>query len=230
MTKQVIQSLQKSDLLREMPLELLESLSSIAISRKIVNGEILFMQNQKASGFYLIDAGQIKIYRMAADGREQIIHLFGEGEIFGEVPVFQGANYPAYAQATAESRVLYLGRNEFLALGKRQPEILFSLLAILSLRLRNFVELIDDFSLKDVTSRLAKYLASNCGGCENRKVKLPISKTELASRLGTIPATLSRTFKKLQELDIIKVKGNRIEIVNCETLKAISEGEKPAGL
>lgn len=230
MTKQLVQSFQKSALLREMPIDLLDSLSSIAINRKVVNGEMLFVQNQKASGFYLIDSGQIKIYRMAPDGREQIIHLFGEGEIFGEVPVFQGTAYPAYAQATAKSEIIYFGRDEFLDLGKKQPEILLSLLAILSMRLRNFVELIDDFSLKDVTSRLAKYLCKHCAGCDSRKVSLPISKTELAANLGTIPATLSRTFKKLQELDIIKVKGNRIEIVNCETLKAISEGEKPEGL
>jgi CRP/FNR family transcriptional regulator len=230
MSKEIVLSFQKSDLLREMPADLLEALSTIAITRKVVNGEMLFAQNQKATGFYLIDSGKIKIYRMAPDGREQVIHLFGEGEIFGEVPVFQGTVYPAYAQATSKSVVIYLGREEFLNLGKKQPEILLSLLAVLSMRLRNFVELIDDFALKDVTSRLAKFLCNHCAGCDIKKVNLPISKTDLAGRLGTIPATLSRTFKKLQEFEIIKVNGNRIQILDCEALKGIARGEKPEGL
>ncbi|GAB4283674.1 MAG: Crp/Fnr family transcriptional regulator [Candidatus Rifleibacteriota bacterium] len=230
MSKSIIESFQKSELFREMPVELLESLGKIGISRKINSGEMLFVQNQPASGFYLIESGQIKIFRMSNDGREQILHLFEEGEVFGEVPVFQGSVYPAYAQSTKKSQVIFFGRQEFIELGKRQPEILLSLLATLSLRLRNFVELIDDFSLKDVTSRLAKFLCKHCQGCETCKVSLPFSKTELAGRLGTIPATLSRTFKKLKELKIIKVNGNYIQILDCDTLKAISHGEKPEGL
>jgi CRP/FNR family transcriptional regulator len=223
----IVTTLKKSELFGAMPIELLATLGSIAIKRSVVANEMLFSQNQEASGFYLIDSGQIKIFRMAADGREQIIHLFGEGEIFGEVPVFQGSVYPAYAQAGKKSKVIYFSREDFLALGKKQPEILLSLLAVLSMRLRNFVELIDDFSLKDITARLAKFLCANCAGCNVRAVKLPFTKTELASRLGTIPATLSRTFKKLADLDIIKVSGNRIEILDCTALKAVSAGEKP---
>ncbi len=227
MKPSIVECLRKADLFKEMPEALLESLGSIAIDRSVVANEMLFSQNQQATGFYLIESGQIKIYRMAPDGREQIIHLFGEGEIFGEVPVFQGTAYPAYAQSTKKSSVLYFSRDRFLELGKKQPEILLSLLAVLSLRLRHFVELIDDFSLKDITARLAKFLCNHCAGCSIRKVKLATSKTELAGQLGTIPATLSRTFKKLVELKIIEVNGNRIAILDCDALKAISRGEKP---
>jgi CRP/FNR family transcriptional regulator len=164
---------------------------------------------------------------MANDGREQIIHLFGKGEIFGEVPVFQGTLYPAYAQATENSQVIYFSRDKFLKLGRQQPQILFSLLAILSLRLRQFVELIDDFALKDISARLAKFLCAHCMGCDAKNVQLPYSKTELAGRLGTIPATLSRTFKKLVEQKLIKVNGKKIEILDCNGLNLIASGEKP---
>ncbi|MFZ5949938.1 MAG: Crp/Fnr family transcriptional regulator [Candidatus Rifleibacteriota bacterium] len=229
MKQTTVECLQKADLFKDMPAELLEALASIVISRSVVASEMLFAQNQPATGFYLIESGQVKIYRMAPDGREQVIHLFGPGEIFGEVPVFQGSAYPAYAQTTKKSNVLYISRDRFLDLGKRQPEILLSLLAVLSLRLRQFVELIDDFSLKDISARLAKFLCRNCGGCNLKKLKLPFSKTDLAAQLGTIPATLSRTFKKLVEHEIIKVSGSIIEILDCETLKAISNGDKPEG-
>lgn len=230
MKKFIADNFAKSELLREMQPVFMESLASIAIERKAVDGEILFLQHQEATGFYLICSGTLKIYRIGTDGREQVIHIFGEGEIVGEVPVFQGTAYPACAMAMSESELIYFSRQSFVALGRQQPEIFLSMLAILSRRLRQFVELIDDLSLKDVTARLAKYLVRNCSPGISRVVELEQTKSALASQLGTIPATLSRTFKKLQDLEIIKVSGNRIQILDCETLKDLSTGEKIEGL
>ncbi len=220
----------KSDFLREMQPDFLEALASIAIPRTAANGEILFLQHQEATGFYLICSGSIKIYRIGNDGREQVIHIFTESEIVGEVPVFQGTAYPACASAIADCELIYFSRSSFVELGRQKPEIFLNMLAILSRRLRQFVELIDDLSLKDVTARLAKFLLHNCEPGRERVVELDQSKGALASRLGTIPATLSRTFKKLADLEIIKVAGNRIQILDCETLRNISFGEKPEGL
>ena len=100
------------------------------------------------------------------------------------------------------------------------------MLAILSQRLRKFVELIDDLTLKDVTSRLAKYIIKNKTRKDDSQIVLEQSKTSLASRLGTIPATLSRTLKKLQDLKIIEVDKNLIKIIDEETLERIADGEK----
>lgn len=226
MQKFISENFAKSDLLREMQPEFLEALASIAVERKLPAGQTLFLQHQEATGFYLICSGSAKIYRIGGDGREQVIHQFGEGEIVGEVPVFQGTAYPACATATTDCELIYFGRDRFIALGRRQPEIFLNMLGILSRRLRQFVELIDDLSLKDVTARLAKYLARNCAAGPGTFVELNLTKTALASRLGTIPATLSRTFKKLQELGAIKVNSSRIEILDGELLDTIASGEK----
>lgn len=216
----------KSELLREMQPIFLESLASIAVERKVQNGEILFLQHQEAMGFYLICSGKLKIYRIGADGREQVIHNFGEGEIVGEVPVFQGTAYPACAMAVTDVELIYFSRSSFVSLGRQQPEIFLNMLAILSRRLRHFVELVDDLSLKDVTSRLAKFLINLSMSADSEIIDLSLSKTALASRLGTIPATLSRTFKKLQDIRIIKVTGSRIKIQNSEKLLDLANGAK----
>jgi len=226
MQKALADSFSKSDLLREMQPEFLEALASIAVERRLPTGQTLFMQHQEATGFYLINSGSLKIYRIGGDGREQVIHQFGEGDIVGEVPVFQGTAYPACATATTDCELIYFSRDRFIALGRQQPEIFLNMLGILSRRLRQFVELIDDLSLKDVSARLAKYLMRNCDEGSSRVVELEQTKGALASRLGTIPATLSRTFKKIQDLGAIKVSGNRIEILDCDTLESIASGEK----
>lgn len=226
MKKYIAENFAKSELLREIQPALLESLASIAIERKALAGEILFLQHQEAAGFYLICTGSLKIYRIGSDGREQVIHIFSEGEIAGEVPVFQGTAYPACATAMSDCELIYFSRSSFIALGKQQPEIFLNMLAILSQRLRQFVELIDDLSLKDVTARLAKFLMRNCANDTSKIVELDLTKGALASRLGTIPATLSRTFKKLQDSAAIKVYGSKIEILDCGLLESIANGEK----
>ncbi|NCB37622.1 MAG: Crp/Fnr family transcriptional regulator [Erysipelotrichia bacterium] len=222
----LLENLAKSDLLREMQPEFLEAIASIAVKRNLTTDQTLFLQHQEATGFYLVCSGTVKIYRIGNDGREQLIHLFGEGEIVGEVPVFQGTAYPACATATTDCELIYFNRDRFVALGRQQPEIFLSMLAILSRRLRHFVELVDDLSLKDVTARLAKFLLGNCTSKQMATIELDRTKTALASKLGTIPATLSRTFKKIQECGAIKVNGNRIEIINCKLLENIANGKK----
>lgn len=226
MHQHILENLSKSELLREMKPAFLEALAEIAVERTLVGDETLFMQHQEATGFYLICTGSVKVYRIGGDGREQVIHQFGPGEIVGEVPVFQGTAYPACATALKKSRLIYFARNRFVELGRRQPEIFLNMLAILSRRLRQFVELIDDLSLKDVTARLAKYLVRSCDSESNCVVELELSKSALASRIGTIPATLSRTFKKLQDSGAIKVSASKIHILDCELLANIASGEK----
>ncbi len=226
MNQQILVNLGKSELLREMKPAFLEALAEIAVERTLVGNETLFMQHQEATGFYLICSGVVKVYRIGADGREQVIHQFGPGEIVGEVPVFQGTAYPACATAIKKCRLIYFARNCFVELGRRQPEVFLNMLAILSRRLRQFVELIDDLSLKDVTARLAKYLSRCCDADGSYVIELDLSKSALAARIGTIPATLSRTFKKLQDSGAIKVSASRIKILDSELLAGIADGEK----
>lgn len=226
MTENIIESFYLSPLLREIKPEFLQALAKIAVKKNNKKDTQLFIQDQKAEGFYLICSGTVKIFRIGNDGREQTIHIFRTGETVGEVPVFQGTDYPACATALAKSELIYFPANKFIQLCRQQPELLLNMLAILSQRLRKFVELIDDLTLKDVTSRLAKYIIKNKTRKDDSQIVLEQSKTSLASRLGTIPATLSRTLKKLQDLKIIEVDKNLIKIIDEETLERIADGEK----
>ncbi len=93
------------------------------------------------------------------------------------------------------------------------------MLAVLSLRLRRFVDQIENLSLKEVPARLAGYLLyllEEQGSEES--VELEISKGQLASLLGTIPETLSRIFAKMSEEGLIDVDGKKIRILDRAAL------------
>jgi CRP/FNR family transcriptional regulator len=201
-----------------------KELTNIALIKESLKDEIIFFQNEEAQGFYLVLSGSIKIYRTGKDGREQIIHIFGSGQVFGEVPVFEGSNYPASAQSLTRVKLIYFSKNSFYSLARKNPDVLLGILAVLSMRLRKFVNLIDDLSLKDVSARLAKYIKDTSLGKPAFYIKE--SKTELAARIGTISATLSRTFKKMQSSGIIKVKSSLIEIIDKEKLEKLIETDQ----
>jgi CRP-like cAMP-binding protein len=204
------------------------ALAEVGVIRVYAEGEYLFRQDESAAGFHIVIDGAVSVHRLGPDGRQQVLHVFeGGGELCGEVPVFEGSTYPAAAVATEISRTLYLQRDALIDVAREHPEILLKMLATLSLRLRRFVGLIDDLSLKDVSARLAKHLLdlkSQTAGASI--VTLATTKAVLASRLGTIAETISRTFRKLQESGIIDVQGRTITIRDEAALQEIAEGMK----
>ena len=221
----LIGMLKRVDLFAGLSAVQLEALGRVAIPRSISTGDVLFLQDDKADGFYILASGGLQVYRTGMDGRRQILHVFEKpGDVCGEVPVFEGGAYPAAAEAVCDTTVLYLPRDAFLGLTKAQPEILLAMLAELSRRLRRFVGLIDDLSLKDVGTRLAQYLIAQAEAANTNRITLSMTKGMLASQLGTIAETVSRTLRKMQEQGLIAVDGRQITIRDRNALEEVAEG------
>lgn len=210
-----------------LPVKQLEELAGIVLEQKYGKGQTLFSEGSKATGFYVIVSGKVKIYKLSLEGKEQILHIFGEGEFFGEVPVFAGGSYPAHAEALEASRMLFFPRSAFIELVKREPQLSMNMLASLSLRLRRFTHLIEDLSLKEVPGRLAAYLLYlSEHDRQSSSFDLDITKGQLASLLGTIPETLSRILGKMSQQGFIQVEGRTIRILDRKALESLSAGEK----
>lgn len=203
----------------------LQDLSSIAITKTYKRGATIFSENDPGSGFYVVSDGKIKIFKISGDGKEQILHIFGPGEPFGEAPVFEGRRFPAHAMALEDSQALYFPRVAFVDLVKRNPSLALSMLAVLSRRLRRFAALVEDLSLKEVPTRLAAhlvYLSENSQGGE--ELSLDISKNQLAGLLGTIPETLSRILTKMVKKGLIQIHGPKIKIMDKAGLDELAQG------
>jgi CRP/FNR family transcriptional regulator len=204
-----------------LPDEQLDAVVKIAVEKKFGKGESIFFEGDPGNGFYMVAEGKVKIFKMSWAGKEQILHIYGPGEPFGEVPVFHGQPFPANAETLAKSVVMFFPREKFIALVHENPTLALNMLAVLSMRLRRFVAQIEDLSLKEVPARLAGYLLylmEEQGSEES--VELEISKGQLASLLGTIPETLSRIFAKMSDEGLIAVDGKKIRIFDRAALTA----------
>jgi len=199
-----------------------EALARISVRRSCRKGERLFSEGDEGTGFYMVVTGRVKIFKVSTDGKEQILHLFGPGESFGEVSVFTGQGFPADAVTAVQTVLLFFPRMAFIALIQRDPTLALNMLAQLSGRLRHFAGLIEDLSLKEVPGRLAKYLLYLSGRDSKGEVALDVSKGQLASLLGTIPETLSRILARMNRQGLIRLRGSQILILDHEAIEQIA--------
>ncbi len=200
----------------------IEALMGIARVRDSSRGELLFSDGEKAVGFFVVLDGKVKVYKLSPEGKERILHIIHPGGTFAEAAIFADGLYPAYAEPLQSSKLLFLPKEGFLNLLMDNGRISINMIAGLSKFLRQFANQIEDLTFKDVPSRLARYLMTLSEGVK-ASVDLPISKSQLASNLGTVGETLSRTLRKLSEDDLISVSGKTVEILDFERLEELSE-------
>ncbi|WDP87899.1 MAG: Crp/Fnr family transcriptional regulator [Desulfobacter sp.] len=219
----------------------LEKITGLAKEKNFSKGEFIFQEGEKGDGFYIVAKGKIKVFKISFEGKEQILHIYGPGHTFGEVPVFEGKNFPASSMAIEPSLILFLPRNLFVKLITDSPALAMGMLADLSKRLRAFTVQIENLSLKEVPARLAAYIitlaretASDLGQDNTSqtfddttalpgKVTLPISKAQLANLIGTTPETISRILKKMADAGLIIVQNKDILILDMDGLSELSD-------
>lgn len=191
----------------------LDQLEQIGRDVQFARGESIFMEGDEGIGFYIVTDGKVKVFKISFEGKEQILHIYGPGQPIGEVPVFAGQHFPANAQAIEKSDLIFFPRQAFIDLITAHPSLALNMLAILSMRLRQFTVQVENLSLKEVPGRLASYLLYLSEEQQTPDtVRLPLSKGQLASLLGTIPETLSRIFNKMSTQGYISVQGAQIDL------------------
>ncbi|HTZ39332.1 MAG TPA: Crp/Fnr family transcriptional regulator [Syntrophales bacterium] len=201
----------------------LKTLSEIAVERPVKAGEMIFSDGERAAGLNIVAAGRVKIFKLSPNGKEQILHIMGPGEPFAEVPVFEGGNYPANAQAIEAGRVLFIPRDELLKAIRKNPALALGMLAVLSRRLREFASTIENLSLRGVPERLSAYLlylSDLAGGVD--EFDLDIKKGLIANLLGTTGESLSRILGKMTQAGIIRVDGKTITIIDRKSLADVA--------
>ena len=227
----VIESLKQCPLFAGLKEEDLKKIKAVASLKRVGKKQVLFSDGEEARGFYVVLSGKVKLYKISPEGKEQILHVVSPPEAFAEAALFLEGNYPAFAETLTDSQLLFFPKRDFIQLIERNPQLSINMIVSLSHFLRKFASLIEELSLKEVSSRVAKYLIdlslkSAKEERNPREIDLDLSKSQLASKLGTISETLSRSLAKMKAKKIIDVKKNRILILNREALEAVASGLK----
>lgn len=208
----------------------LAELGRIARLRRVDAGAVLFAAGDRATGFFVLLEGRVKLYKISTDGKEYILRMVRAGETFAEAAAFSGLRYPVFAEALEPSRLAHFEVNEFRHLIQRSPQLALNMIATMAELLHTLTVKIEDLSLREVGARLCRHLlelAEQQFGTPKNGLALDLetTKTALASRIGTVSETLSRTFRKLQQQGLLRVERNRVTLLDCRRLQDVAEGD-----
>jgi CRP/FNR family transcriptional regulator len=194
----------------------LKFLSDRAVTKRYAAGELIFNEGDPCAGLYVIESGNVRIFKTSAGGREQVLTMEPAGNSIAELPVFDGGNYPASASAASDCSLLFVSRNDFRHLCLEHPEVALKVLRMVGLRLRRLVGIIEELSFSTVRHRLAALLlrlAREAGHHSGRaQFELKVSNQELASQIGTVRELVSRNLSRFQAEGLIQMEGKSITI------------------
>jgi len=194
-------------------------IKKLGILKSYRKDEVLFNAQDKANGMYYVQSGEIRVFKMDEQGKEVEVVRIEPGDFLGEAIVFVSSEFPFYAQAVKDSKVLFLGKKTISQEIEKDPaaaQFFLNLLAKKCMTLSNRIEFL---GLQTIRQRLIQYLFSSCSGEKQCIIELRLKKVELAKLLGTISETLSRNLKQMQDEGLIEVKGKKIYVKDCLKLR-----------
>ncbi len=197
-----------------------ETVKSLGRTKKYQKGEILFSAQEKANGFFYVESGEVRVYKMDENGREVEVVRLGPGDFLGEAIVFVSSEFPFFAQAVKDSEVLFFDRTTILRAIETEPSVAKFFVSLLASKCVVLSRRVESLGLLTVRQRLIQYLLSKCSGGQQCVIELKVKKSDLAKILGTIGETLSRNLKQMQEEGLIEVEGSRVRVVDCYKMRS----------
>lgn len=196
----------------------LQALAAIAIPLEHPAGTTLQLEDDPAEAMYVVAKGRVKISRISASGREQVLNSIGPGGHFNTVPMFDGGPCPANAEALSDVTLLALPRAALLGVVEAHPALARALLREFTGRLRHLVDLVDTLALHTVQGRLAGLLLEQAETAARGEPVPPLTQADMAARLGTVREMVGRTLKSFEALGLIKLERGAIAVLDREGL------------
>lgn len=201
--------------------EMLE-IAYITTDRTYDKGEMVYIAGDMGEKLYVLHKGRVKISRISANGKEQVIRVLGPGEFMGELSLFSPVALTENAEVLEKSTMCIIEGKKLKELIKKYPSIAFKVMEELSQRLERAENLIEDINLNTVETRLAQALLKMAN--DENEVILNMTKGDFASQIGMSQETLSRKLSSFQDQGFIDQIGNkRIILLDIEALEEIRQ-------
>ncbi|TXH57542.1 MAG: Crp/Fnr family transcriptional regulator [Bacteroidia bacterium] len=196
----------------------------ICISYK--KGEYVFKEGTKPYGIYCVNKGKLKLSKVGADGKEQIIRLAKHGDPLGYKSLLSGEYYNSSAIALEDSGVCFISKDMFMSVLQKDNVLAIELMRRLSTELDQTEDQLTRIAQNSVRARVAEAILfiKEAYGYEPDGITIDaaFSREEIANIVGTATETAIRLLSEFKKENLIAFKGKRVQILDVAKLIKIS--------
>jgi CRP-like cAMP-binding protein len=208
----------------------LERLRSLCQVESFTKGDYIFLECDSPRNLYVVSRGEVKLLKQTEDGRETIVEMAYESEIFGEEAIFDGQPYPLTAQALSDVELLAISRGDFFAFLRDNPDLALEIITELGARLRESQNTIRALAMERVEWRIARILLilSRKAGVvreDEVSIDLPLTRQDIADMAATTVETAIRVLSNFKKLGLVETEKGKIILRDKNQLESmVSEG------
>ena len=176
----------------------LNSVARCAMMRRVPRGQAVVHAGDAPDYVYFVLTGSLKVLVSDEDGREVILTILGQGELFGEMGIFDEQPRSASVVAVMPSDLVMISKHDFKQLMRDDFDIAWRIMSNLAERLRNADRKIESLALMDVYGRVAHLLLEMGEEHDGEMIVVrKISKQDIAKMIGASREMVSRVMKDL---------------------------------
>ena len=190
-------------------------------TRTYARHDTVLPHGDKATALWLVLKGWVKLTRQTPDGKESIVGLCTDGDVFGEAILIPHASYPYNAEVLLDdTQLAAIPADTIRRLILEDPAFSGDIMTLLGERVLQAQLKLEHMSTLSAAQRLGCFLLRLCHSQSNGTtcLKIPVEKHILAAYLSMKPETLSRSQQQLKPLGV-HVSGHEIAIGDIEKLR-----------
>lgn len=217
------QVLRRSSLFAKLGDSEIDAVLAHASVTRHAEGDQIFAKGDPGNSMMAVLKGRVMISTPSQDGRQVVLTVMRDGDVFGEIALLDGKERTADATAATECELLIVPRRSLLQLLERRPELCIELLIVLCERLRRTNEQVEDLAFLDLEARIAKVLvrlAEENGKSQQtaRPPGIKISQRALGELVGGSRESVNKHLQDWKRSGIIAIEKGSIVIHDIEAL------------
>lgn len=199
--------------------ELTARLRAVGRTKTFSAGEEIFGVGERAEFLPIVLSGKVKVVRFLEVGKEIILNVFRDGDVFAIPPILDGKAYPATAIAIEKTKLLLIYKKEFFALRDESDEFNAFIMSRMSSLMREITASIENLATASPEKRVARVLLKLAEKERTvASVKITLRRQDIAEMAGLTTETTIRAARRLADKDLIKIERGKIILENPELL------------
>jgi CRP/FNR family cyclic AMP-dependent transcriptional regulator len=216
--------LSESFLFNDLLKDELNEIAEFTTIRTVKPREIIIRKYDPGNEMFIIVSGKVSLSTVTEDGKELTFAILGDGEIFGEISLFDNMERTATVTAVESTELLILEQQRFIPYIKENGNIAVKLLSAMAQRLRYTDQLFEDTMFRQLPNRLAKkilLLADNFGQNtrEGVRITIKLSQNEIGKMSGASRESVNKQMRVWEDEGLVRIDKGYITIRKKEELE-----------